>query len=372
MRNETADESNWPRDVRRTDGSKGAERVSRRTKLLAAGGAVVIVAVGAFFLLSDKSDIPGIGGLIEPDTCPLSGVEPSDESRLDRPAVAVKVENAAVAYPLSGLEDAEIVYEELVEGGVTRFMAIYHCTDSRKVGPVRSARIVDPAIMTPITRVLAYSGANRPVLEALEEADIVSIDEDVAIDTSALQRIERPGISSEHTLYASSPALRRLARRSYDDPPPDGLFAFGDLEGRSRRAATITINFNPSNTISYEWSEDGWLRFEGEQPFVMESGDQLEVENVLIEEHVVNFSDTIVDVAGNPSTEIEDVTGSGPAVLFRDGRAIRGSWTREELEGPVVFETRAGDEMVLAPGSVWIELVPSDAGDIKGSFDYAR
>ncbi|MGH2693700.1 MAG: DUF3048 domain-containing protein [Actinomycetota bacterium] len=346
--------------------------MSRRAKLLAAGGGVVVVAVAAFFLLSDKSDLPVLGGLIEPETCPLSGIEPRNESRIERPAVAVKVENAAVAYPLSGLEEAEIVYEELVEGGVTRFMAIYHCADSSKVGPVRSARIVDPAIMTPITRVLAYSGANRPVVQALEEAEIVSIDEDVAIGTDALQRVERPGISSEHTLYANSSALRRLGRKSYDDPPPDDLLAFGDLEGRSRKAGTITINFNPSNTIGYEWSGDGWLRFEGEQPFMMESGDQLEVENVLIEEHVVNLSETIVDVAGNPSTEIEDVTGSGPAVLFRDGRAIRGSWTREEIEGPVVFETRSGDEMVFAAGSVWIELVPSDEGDVKGSFDFAR
>jgi hypothetical protein len=348
--------------------------VSRRAKLWAAGGGVLVVAVVAFFLLSNKSasDLPGIGGLIEPKTCPLSGIEPKDESRIERPAVAVKVENATVAYPLSGLEDAEVVFEELVEGGVTRFMAIYHCTDSRLIGPVRSARIVDPAIMTPITRILAYSGANQPVVKALRRADIVSIDEDVTAGGAALRRVERTGVTFEHTLYANSVALRKVGRKSFDEAPSDDLFAFGDLEGRSKRARMITINFNPANTISYEWSDDGWLRFEGEQPFVMESGDQLSVDNVLIEEHVVNLSETIVDVAGNPSTEIEDVTGSGRAVLFRDGRAVVGRWTREEIEGPVAFETKAGDEMVFAEGSIWIELVPSDEGDVKGSFDYAK
>jgi hypothetical protein len=347
--------------------------VSKRTKMLAAGGGIVVVAVVAFLLLSGKSDvIPIIRNITEPKECPLSGVEPDDESVLDRPAVAIKVENAAVAYPLSGLEDAEIVYEELVEGGVTRFMAIYHCTDSKKIGPVRSARIVDPSIMTPITKILAYSGQNSAVLDALEEAGIVRLDEDATIDTGGLRRIERPGISSEHTLYGNSIVLRKLGRKEWNDAPPEDQFVFGDIEGKSKRARKVTINFNPVNTIMYEWDGDAWLRFEGEEPFLDEAGEQIGVENVLIEEHLVSLSKTIVDVAGNPSTEIADLTGEGRAVLFRDGRAVVGRWVRDEIEGPVVFETRDGHEMTFAPGAIWIELVPSDEGEVKGSFSYAR
>jgi hypothetical protein len=343
-------------------------------KGLAIGGGVLAVAVGAFFLLGGR-DVPVIGDIKDavdppPKTCPLSGVEPRNESLLDRPAVAVKIENAPVAYPLSGLDEAEVVFEELVEGGVTRFMAVYHCTDSAKAGPVRSARIVDPAIVTPITKILAYSGQNAPVLQALEDAGLVRLTEDTAGD--GLQRIPREGLSLEHTLYANTKLLRKLGQKEYSDPPPEDIFDFGDVPESAKPAASVSINFNPVNTVRYDWSGDGWLRFEGDEPFVMESGDQVSVENVLIEEHTVNLSATVVDVVGNPSLEIADETGSGRAVLFRDGKVLKGTWTREDIESPAVFETKDGERFVFAPGSIWIELVPDDKGDVKGSFKFAK
>jgi Protein of unknown function (DUF3048) N-terminal domain/Protein of unknown function (DUF3048) C-terminal domain len=365
-----------PRPRRATTGKKIRRenlRVSKGKKIgLGVGAGVIALAGASFFLLAgkDPGDIPIVGGLIdEPAVCALSGAEPDDEALVDRPAVAVKVENAAVAYPLSGLEDAEVVYEELVEGGVTRFMAIYHCTDSTKVGPVRSARIVDPGIVSPITKILAYSGQNAPVLEALEDAEIVRLEENVAGE--GLVRIERPGLTMEHTLYANTTKLRKKGARKFSDPPAD-LFTFGELEGKSKKASSVTLNFNPSNAITYEWDGDGWLRTEGGAPFMTEAGDQLKVTNVLIEEHEVNLSDTIFDTAGNPSTEIGDVTGTGRAVLFRDGRMIKGTWERESEESPVVFLTKEGDEMVFAPGSIWIALLPSQTGEVQGSFDHAR
>lgn len=349
--------------------------MSTKTKrAVAIGGGVAVLAAGAFWLLGKRGvDIPGVPDVVNPDpvaTCPLSGEEPRKESLIDRPAVAVKIENSQVAYPLSGLDEAEVVFEELVEGGVTRFMAVYHCTDSDKAGPVRSARAVDPEIMSPITHILAYSGQNGPVLKALEEADVVRLNEDEA--GAGLERIPREGYSSEHTLYAHTSELRKIGQKEYSDAPSDDLFEFGDINDGAKKAASITINFNLSNTIKYEWSDGQWLRFEGDEPFVMESGDQLGVDNVLIEEHQVDLSDTIVDVNGTPSTEIADATGTGKAVLFRDGKAIVGKWTRESIDDPVSFTTKSGDTMVLTPGSVWIELVPSDKGEVKGSFDFAR
>jgi hypothetical protein len=84
------------------------------------------------------------------------------------------------------------------------------------------------------------------------------------------------------------------------------------------------------------------------------------------------FSKSIVDAAGNPSIEIADPTGSGRAVLFRDGRAIRGRWIRDSVEDAVRFETASGDPMVLKPGTTWVELVPSGKGDVKGSFSHEK
>ncbi len=344
-------------------------------KLAAGGSAIALVATGAFFMLGNReaiSNIPFIGDALggEPAVCPLSGREPGNEALLERPAVAVKIENASIAYPLAGLEDAEIVYEELIEGGETRFMALFHCTDADKAGPVRSARMVDPAIMAPYTRILAYSGGNDAVIAALDAAGVVKLDEDHSGD--GLERIPREGLSLEHTLYAHTSPLRKLGRQTYDEPPAPEL-EFGDLEGKSEKASKILISFSGSRGVEYTWSEGtGWLRSQSDVAFMTESGEQLATDNVLIEEHEVDLSDTVVDVFGTPSPEIADVTGSGRALLFRDGRVIRGRWKREAADGPVRFVTKSGDVMVLAPGSTWIELVPSSVGEAKGSFSFER
>ena len=300
-----------------------------------------------------------------PPKCPLSG-EPLREDAEGIPAVAVKIENNSAAYPLSGLDKAEIVYEEEVEGGLTRFMAIYHCTDTKKAGPIRSARIVDPAIMTPITRILGDAGGNDIVQKALDKAKIVSIDENAAGD--AMRRVFRSGYSSEHTLYANIGKLRKVGIKKFDEPPPDDLFMFGDLVGTGKTARSVTMNFSGGTTIVYHWSGGKWHRSDHEEPLVMESGVPIAVDNVIIEQHEVNYSKTITDVVGNPSIEIADVTGSGPAVLFRDGKMIKGRWVRKTINGGVTYETKSGERMTLHPGSTWIELLPNDKGEVKGSY----
>jgi len=297
--------------------------------------------------------------------CPLTGEDPETSALTARPAVAVKVENNPVAYPLSGLEDAEIVFEELVEGGITRFMAIYHCTDAAKVGPVRSSRIIDPDIMIPITRILGAAGGNDIVRAALNRANVVMLDEDTSGD--AMRRIPRPGITLEHTLYANTKALRKLGSKRFDNPPKAG-FEFGPLEGKAKRARSITASFAGRATVGYKWKKGKWLRFDDGSPLMTEGGKQIAVDNVVIEQHTVRNSRTIFDVAGNPSIEIADDTGRGPAVLLRDGKRIRGNWIRRDPQDPVRFVTKNGDPMVFAPGTIWIELLPDRKGEIKGSF----
>lgn len=347
--------------------------MTTRGKVVAGIGVVLLLAVGAGLLMGNKGDIPIVGEILDPEpaTCPLSGLEPRREAILQRSAVAIKVENASVAYPLAGLEDAEVVFEELVEGGVTRFLALYHCSDSDKVGPVRSARIVDPAIMTPATRILAFSGANSHVLEALDAAEIVQLDEDNS--GGALSRVPRAGISFEHTLYGDISELRKVARETYDDSPPGDAYSFGDLEPEgSRPAAAVVIDFSGVTNVRYEWDGSRWLRYQAGQPFMAESGEQIAVDNILIEQHEVNLSSSISDVAGNPSVEIGDVTGEGKAILLRDGRRINGRWVRDTIEGAVEFRTKSGEELLFAPGSIWVHLVPSKSGDLKGSFSFER
>lgn len=333
-------------------------------KAAAIGGGVLAVGALAFFLLI-KSPAEIVRDITEDPRCPLTDRAPRSESALDRPAIAVKIENNPVAYPLSGLEDAEVVYEELVEGGITRFMAIYHCTDAQKAGPVRSARVVDPAIVKPFTRILAFAGANDIVQETLDEAELVELNE----GDRGFERVPREGITSEHTLYVNTRAARRAGQKDFDDAPGD-LFTFGDLPAGGRRARTISIEFSAAATVTYEWREGRWFRSDGGSPLLDETGTQIAADNVVVEEHDIALSKEIVDTAGNPSVEITDETGSGRAVLFRDGKAFPGTWTREGSDDVAVFETKNGDVMQFKRGTIWIELVPSQRGEVKGSFNY--
>lgn len=302
----------------------------------------------------------------EPEpVCPLSGAE-AGEAKVEQPAVAVKIENSPAAYPLSGLDDAEVVFEELVEGGLTRFMAIYHCTDTAKAGPVRSAREVDPPIVSPITRILAAAGGNAIVRKALDKAKIITIDENTP--GGALRRISRPGITLEHTLYGNTNKIRAVGEKKFSDPPQEGIFRFGDLPSGGRKAKSVTLSFSRANPIVYTWKGNGWERSQQGSPFQVEGG-KIAPDNVIIELHKVVYSKRLFDVAGNPSIEITDPVGKGQALVFRDGQVFEATWSRKAVTDRVVYQDKSGEEIALAEGTTWIALLPSNKGEVKGSFE---
>lgn len=335
---------------------------------------VLVLAAGAFILrnLQAAENIPILGALAPDPTCSLTSLDPPRRALAERPAVAVKIENHPQGRPIAGIEQAEVVYEEPVEGGLTRFMAIYHCTDAEKAGPIRSARMVDPALLFPYTRILGDAGANDIVKEAMLEQGVVSVREEDP--GGAMVRVPRTGVAFEHTLYANTTLVRRLGRNAYDEPPPADLFEFGDLEMEPapRRASAVSMTFGAGNTVRFDWDGERWLRSDNGIPMMAETGGQVAVDNVVIEEHTFDHSKTLGDVLGTPSPEIVDVTGSGRAFLFRDGRVIRGRWERSSEGEPARFVDKQGDVMVLRPGTTWIELVPDDEGDLKGSFDVEK
>jgi hypothetical protein len=249
-------------------------------------------------------------------------------------------------------------------------MAIYHCTDVKKAGPVRSARIVDPALMSPITLIMANAGGNDIVRKALDKAGIIVIDEDAA--GKAMTRIARAGVSIEHTLYGNTKLLRAIGEKKFDDPPPPDLFTFGAPAAGGKKAKGVTLHFVASSDITYRWNGSKWMRFQEGEKFMSEAHGQIAIDNLIIEQHTVNYSKTIVDTAGNPSVEIADEIGSGTAVLFRDGMIFKGTWTRKSLDSPVVYTTKGGEVFTLHEGSTWIELVPNAKGEVKGSFEFRK
>lgn len=302
---------------------------------------------------------------VEPK-CPLTGEDPPANVDVSRPAVAIKIENAPQARPQSGLEEADVVFEEIVEGGITRFMAIYHCGKSKQAGPVRSARFDDPKIVTPFTRVLAFSGANSIVERELKARRVIPLDEDNT--TNELYRVPE-GVLELHNLFADSEKLRKIAVRRKAGPPLENIFSFGELPPKAKKARSVSMSYTPSNTIEYRWQRGGWKRYEAGAPFLTAAGEQISVANVLIQEVDVSHSERIVDVAGNPSPDIS-LVGRGRLFLFRDGKVIKGKWLNPDDGGVPAYQTKSGETLTFAPGAIWVQLIPSTKGTVKGSFSF--
>jgi hypothetical protein len=336
--------------------------LTQRGKIVIGVGAAAVVAALAVLAFSGNAPRP-LQAIVDtvagrPDPCPLTGTVRAGEDPPARPALAVKVENTDDAYPLAGLERADVIYEEPVEGGLTRFAALFQCRDAGRVGPVRSARTTDPKILRQLTDqpLLAFSGAHPKVTTALEQAEVVELTETIA--NAAYERDD--GRSSPHNLFASTKALYRAGEQAgVDRSLPQPLFRYDDdVPTPSRRRTSATVSFSGSHTAEWSWSGGRWVRQLDGAPMLAENGATIAVDNVVIQEVVVTMSD-ILDAAGNPSPEVE-LLGEGRAWILRDGRLVIGRWHRASLADVTVFETKAGEEIALAPGTTFVELMPKD------------
>lgn len=330
------------------------------TTMLAVGG-----TLGYFALFPDRapafvrSAIATVGLAEEtppaPPTCPLTGVEIGRGGVPHRPALAIKVENHPDARPQAALNDADVVVEEPVEGGYTRFIAIFQCGVSERVGPVRSGRTTDPDYLRQYGEaVFGYAGGIASVKREVPRAGLV----DVNYILAAGAYVRDASRSAPHNLYTTTAALWRAGRASRDEPEP--VFAYAETwEAKARRAAGVHLGFSSVSDVFWTWSrrEDAWLRSHGEVAHTLEDGSQVSADNVVIQVVEVTASG-ITDAAGNYSPRVE-LTGSGKAYVLRDGRVIRGRWERDTLHDLTRFVTSDGTEIALAPGRTWVELLPS-------------
>lgn len=311
----------------------------------------------------------------KPIIAPLTGVERPPGFDVSRPALAIKIDNAGLARPQSGLEHADIVYEELAEGGITRFLAVFHSSDAARVGPVRSARLVDADILEEYGKVLlGYSGANPLVLKKISStAALVDLRHGKYGD--AYKRVKgRPG---PHDLFTSTDELWALS--DVKSVPRTGL-QFGPVASAQPQTpaspqtqtspgpatqspppgSSVSFAFAGSvpTRYSYDPSIAAYLRFHGEKPHNSETNGQLHATNVVVIK-VKTRNGEIRDAAGNFSPEIS-VAGTGEGVLLTKGVATPIKWARSSLSDNMTLMTSDGKPVTLAPGSTWIHLLPAD------------
>jgi len=342
----------------------------RRIGALAAGAAMIAAAVVLVVFLAGQSNGsnatgPTGGGSTPgssptspppPPTCPLTG-EVAKNSRVpNRPILAVKVENLPAARPQTGLSWADIIYEEPVEANITRFIALYQCTDASRVEPVRSARFTDADVLSQFGQAaIAYSGGVPKVQDSLEGAGLVVISASKYPDAFTRD----PAREAPHNLYTSTKALYRLVGDRAGGPP-EPFFQYTDGSPKGKKTGGIHLPFSTYSDVYWRWnaSTKRYLRWHGDVPHTYSDGTQVSAANVVVQVVDVKMTD-VHDVNGVASPEVV-ATGHGTAYVFRGGKMVKGTWVRESKDDRTKYLDAKGHEIKLLPGNTWVELFPSN------------
>ena len=297
---------------------------------------------------------------VDANANPLTGL-PRDPAAPTRAALVVKIDNAPKALPQAGINDADVVVEEGVEGGVTRFATLFHSKDAASVGPVRSARSTDLLFAQQVGRPLfAYSGANAVFADLIRKAPLV----DVGVGRfPAIYRREakRP---APYNLFSETGAMYASAPDEKTPPPP--LFTYRAVgeappEAGSEpapRGVQAVWKLNITTTVVYAWDEASktFKRTNNGQPHLDAGGTQVAPENVVFQ--VCGYRNTgLVDTSGYAVPEAE-LIGEGEAWVLTGGRLVKGRWSRPTEAQITTYTLPSGEPIKLTPGRTWLELVP--------------
>ena len=264
------------------------------------------------------------------------------------PVLAVKIDNLAPARPQTGLTGADIVYILPVEGGLSRFLAVFSSHFPPVIGPVRSAREDDLELLRQFGRpAFAYSGAQPQLLPVVEKARTVDL-----YSGRVGGYFRDPRRVAPHNLYARTRQL--LAEAPGASKAHDIGFRFGTAPSGGRAMTSFSVSY-PAARFMFRWSaKDGrWLVCMDGAPAMAAEGGQLSAPTVVIQYTVVRTSRFLEEGVRPPYAES---TGTGRGLVLRGGQAYAVRWLRPDADGGTTFTTASGQVMTFARGPVWVVL----------------
>jgi hypothetical protein len=268
-----------------------------------------------------------------PVPAPLTGVVLTDGAIASRPAMSVKVDNTPKGRPQSGIDKADLLIEEKVEGGFTRFIAVFHSEDADLVGPVRSVRSTDPGLVGTFGGVFAFAGG-IPAFEKLVRQQPVTV---VSEGVSGEGFQHPAGKRRPYATYTATPKLRSLAG-THTQPPPK-LFDFLPTGGTfaaagATPAVSATAGYGATNfSVDYDAATSTWKRSSDGKPHTLEGGGQLAFSNVIIQRTSYRATG-FKDPAGSAVDEAT-VIGEGDAVVLVQGKQAAVRWKKTCRRRPV-------------------------------------
>jgi hypothetical protein len=307
-----------------------------------------VIAVALTVRNSDNGEVAAPGAPGSPATSPFTGLP----ARADSPVLAVKVDNVRPARPQTGLSKADIVYIEPVEAGLSRILAVFSSRLPDRVGPVRSARESDLELLRQFGRpALAFSGAQSKLLPVIGRASVY----DVSAAKASNAYVRDPSRQAPHNFYASPDKL--LARAPEASKAHDIGFRFGGPPPGGAVTAEQTVRYDAA-AVRFRWSagQNRWLvSLDGAPATATEDG-RLGAPTVVIQ--YVNVRDSRFKDRGGNVTPYSETTGTGTALVLRDGKAYQSRWSRPAPDAGTTFTTATGSPMTFDRGPVWVVFAP--------------
>lgn len=316
--------------------------------VVVAAAVVAVVLVGGHHTPTTTSSTTSSTHPTSVPIAPLTGLPDPNGRALTRPALTVKIENVPAAMPQQGIDQADVIYEEIVEGGITRLAAIFNSKDPPIIGPIRSVRKTDRELVWPIGGIFVYSGGAQYAVNSIETAPVKLIDEDTAGD--AMYRDDN-GRVAPNNLYGIG---SRLFNFGGTPTPPPPLFSYrapgATVPGR--RVSSFIVGFGAGYTVSYNWDghTKSWNRFQFQAPDVTADGTRLSPANVIVQ--FVHYQGGVGVIRAQAT-----LIGTGPVAVFTDGREITGTWHRGSLSDVTHYRMSDGKAIRLTPGQTWVELL---------------
>jgi hypothetical protein len=306
----------------------------------------------------------------------LTGLPGPDDAQT-QPIVVVKIENDPIVRPQTGLDSADMVFEELVEGGMTRFAVAYQSNLPDEVGPVRSVRHVDVAIAEPMADAFVFSGGARRTMKFVKRKIPTTIS---IINEGAPGMYRNPEFSAPHDLYLKMDEM--LDSIAPKNTASTGFFVRPEIKPApvsASPAASAGVSASPSpsstaltgkpvtsvgvrfsNFASPNWKWDAtdklWMRSEGVKPFLNKDGTQFGTNNLVI----VEVREIDAGYKGQTGGYVPRtvLTGSGRAWVLSDGKAVEVAWNKPFVDAQMELTDLDGNPFTMPTGRTWVELLP--------------
>lgn len=288
-----------------------------------------------------------------PSPSPATAPPPRRETPAAPPpgTLAVMIDNHPDARPQQGLEQADIVFEAMAEGGITRFLALYSSRGAHRVGPVRSVRPYFAALARGYDAPLAHAGGSEEALRAMEAWRVADLDE---IHRAGEAYWRSSGRRAPHNLYTSTDLLARAARRRGFPPRPLEPLRSGPLPPGGTPAAGVTLRYSQGRypyETGYRWNGQAYEKFVNGVPFAGAKG-TLQVPSLAV---LIAPTRATGDQQGHMEIGIP---GQGTALYFRAGQVFEGRWRKASAAAPLELLYQ-GEAMPLAPGPLWVQIIGS-------------